>query len=198
MAEVRQRAEAEAYLHAHGIDVSPQLFDDMVRVAVESLAETVRGTTREELTRAEASVLERGGFDLSAKGLGRADPVARAAALHAALLQTGLTTGEAAERLGVHPSRIRQRLNERTIYGIRANSEWRIPTFQFDNDRLVPGAAQVFSAIDPELHPAAVYRWFNSLSPDLYDEEGDRNLSPRDWLVTGRNVQRVVQLARHV
>jgi len=198
MVELSKRRAAEAYLHAHGIDVSSGLFDKMVRVAVERLAETVRGPTYEELTRAEAFVLEDGGLDISTTDLGPEDPVARAAAVHAALLQTGLTTREAAERLDVHPSRIRQRLRDRTLYGIRADSEWRIPTFQFEDDRLVPGLGEVFSEIDPELHPAAVYRWFSLPSPDLHDEELDEDLSPRDWLITGRRVERVVQLARHL
>lgn len=198
MAEPRGRGAPEAYLHAHGIGVAPRVFGKMVRVAVERMAATVHGPTQEEITRAEAAVLEGGGFDLATKELGPADPVARAATVHAALLETGLSTREAAERLDVHPSRIRQRIGERTIYGIRADAEWRIPTFQFDNDRLVPGAGEVFSAIDPDLHPAAVYRWFGSPSPDLYAEEIDRNLSPRDWLITGRPIERVVQLAQHL
>lgn len=196
LATLRQRKATEAYLHAHGIEVAPEILDRMVRTAVERLAETVRGPTREELTRAEASVLEDGSFDLSARELGSKDPVAQAAAVHAALLETGLTTRQAAETLDVHPSRIRQRLRDRTLYGIRADSRWRIPTFQFEGDRLVPGAGEVFSEIDPDLHPAAVYRWFTSSSPDLHDEEHDEDLSPRQWLVTGRPVEPVVQLAR--
>jgi len=198
MDEVREKAAAEAYLHAHGIDVPAQRFDRMVRAAVEQLAATLRGTAREELTPAEASVLEAGGFDLSARTKQGEDPVARAAAVHAALLQTALTTREAAARLDVHPSRIRQRLRDRTIYGMRAESEWRIPTFQFEGDRLLPAVAEVFPEIDPDFHPAAVYRWFTSPSPDLHDEELEEDLSPRAWLATGRAVEPVVQLARHL
>jgi hypothetical protein len=49
---------------------------------------------------------------------GRTDPLAQSIADYMALLDTSLTTSQAAKYLKVDPSRIRQRLRERSLYGI--------------------------------------------------------------------------------
>ncbi len=62
---------------------------------------------------------------------------------------------EAARLLGVDPSRVRQRLGERTLYGVKTARGWRLPAFQFDldqPDRLVPG---IGALIEQEPHPWA-------------------------------------------
>jgi hypothetical protein len=156
--------------------------------------------SRADLTREEAEALEQGGFMLG-DGRGAEDPLATTVAEYAALLDSSLSTGEAAKRLGVDPRRIRQRLTSQppTLYGVRIGSGWYIPEFQFDGDKVVQGIDEVVSHLDPELHPVAVYRWFTSPSPDLpMDEPSGRNLSPRDWLRLGLPVQPVSDLASNL
>jgi hypothetical protein len=131
-----------------------------------------------DLTRAEARALERGGFSLAPADLGTEDPLARTAAEYAALLKASLATADLAARLGVDPSRIRQRLTARppTLYGIRLESGWVIPQFQLDAGRLIPGLVEVVPQLDSDLHPLTVLRWFTTPNPDLLsDEHGGRS-----------------------
>lgn len=100
--------------------------------------------------------------------------------------------------LGVAPSSIRRRLaaDPPRLYGIRLGSGWHVPTFQIDEDRLLPGLGEVIAQLDRELHPVAVYRWFTTPNPDLIpDPESDHFLSPRDWLRLGFAPGKVAQLA---
>jgi hypothetical protein len=191
-----------AYLHAHGLSVAAQAFEPMVEQAIESLQRRLyRPDPRADLTAGEAAALERGGFELEPTGGAAAegdDPLARTVADYAALLETGLTTAEAAARLGVDPSRVRQMLiaDPPHLYGIRTRAGWSLPHFQFDGGKLVPGAGKVLGRIDPELHPVAVYRWFTSANPDLVDERlSPRPLAPREWLLLGLAPDPVAELA---
>jgi hypothetical protein len=172
----------------------------MVQEAVKRLQRTLhRADPREDLSAAEAKALERGGFRLEAVDLGTEDPLARTAAEFAALLKTSLSTNEAARRLGVDASRIRQRLTSQspTLYGIRLDSGWVIPEFQFDGHKLLTGISEVVPNFDPELHPVSVFRWFTMPNPDLVaDELGGRALSPRDWLRLGYPPGAVAEVAR--
>jgi hypothetical protein len=194
-------ASTAAFLHTHGLEVAPEELDPMVREAMSRLRRTLyRSNSRADLTREEAEALEQGGFVLE-DGQGSEDPLARTVAEYAALLKSSLSTGETAKRLGVDPSRIRQRLTSAppTLYGVRIGAGWYIPEFQFDGDGMVPGIGDVVSRLDPELHPVAVYRWFTSPNPDLsMDEPSGRNLSPRDWLRLGLPVPPVADLASNL
>lgn len=193
-----------AYLHTHGIRVAPSTLDEMVREAVARLQRTLyRPDPRPDLTESEAEALRRGGFVLEPTELGAEDPLVQTAAEFAALLKESLPTAAAAERLGVDPSRIRQRLTSEppSLYGIRLESGWVIPQFQFEGDSPLPGLADVVSGLDPELHPVSVYRWFTLPCSDLVlerDEEEPRRLSPRDWLRLGLPVQPVAELAANL
>ncbi len=95
------------WLQEHGIDLAPEAFLRLVRDAVARIASPEPASDpHDDLTPAEVEVLERGGFDLSARDLGDADPVARTAAEFAALLATSASTADVAERLGVDASRV--------------------------------------------------------------------------------------------
>lgn len=186
-----------AFLHAHGLRIEPETLDRLVREALERLPRGLyRDEPRRDLTSAEVEALRSGGFDLTGEDLGEDAPLARTAAEYAALLQSSLTTAAAATRLRVATSRIRQRLTARppTIYGIRLASGWRIPEFQFEGDELLHGWPEVVAALDLELHPISVYRWFTTPNTDLEDRQG-RRISPRDWLRLGRKPSAVAELA---
>jgi hypothetical protein len=192
----------DAFLHAHGIEVSPEVLDPMVQEAVARLQRTLyRRNSRADLTRNEAKALERGGFVLEPEGSGTEDPLAQTVAEYAALLKSSLSTSEAATRLAVDPSRIRQRLTSDppTLYGIRIGASWYIPEFQFDGGEPIRGIGEVIAHLDRELHPVAVFRWFTAPNPDLStDDPRGGNLSPRDWLRLGFPVQPVVELAANL
>jgi excisionase family DNA binding protein len=152
-----------------------------------------------EFSEEEIMVLEEGGLDLSPQEEGGPDPLARTAAKYVALLASALTTKEAAEVLEVGESRVRQRLGEGTLYGVKAGRENRLPAFQFEGGKEVPGIAQVLKHVDRSLHPVAVLNWFMLPNPDLFlDEEEARPVSPRYWLLSGGDPEVLVRLAEEL
>lgn len=194
--------KVRAYLHAHGIDLEPTELDALVVEAVETLPRFLRSEPRSELTAAEAEALERVGFDVRGVPAGAPDAIAQAAAETAALLGDSLDSSQVAERLGVHASRVRQRLVERTLHGIRSRDRWRIPAWQFEGGELLPGLADVLPHLPPSMHPLGVHAWFAEAKPDLpvpdelEERLGERRLSPREWLLLGLPVEDVARLAR--
>jgi len=152
-----------------------------------------------EFSPEEAAVLEEGGLNLSPPTTEEPDPLARTAARYAALLATALTTREAAALLGTGESRVRQRLKEKTLYGVKAGRENRLPAFQFEGGKEVPGIGEVLRHVDRSLHPVALLNWFTLPSPDLYlDEEEERAVSPREWLLSGGTPGALVPLAKEL
>jgi hypothetical protein len=144
----------------------------------------------------QLALLERGGFELDALELGLDDPIARTAFEYAVIRATALTTQKAAKRLGVNDSRVRQRLSERALYGIKAGDEWRLPAFQFARKGLVPGIERIFPRLPKSLSPVAVYRWFHTPNPDLEERGGQgRALTPLQWLLSGNDPDLVAELA---
>jgi hypothetical protein len=181
-------------LNRVGISLPPERFEDLVIEAVEQMRDVVAADPARDLTRAETEVLARGGFELDARDLGDHDPLARTVAEYAALLATSLTVEQAAKLLGVDPSRVRQRLAARTLYGIKTHRGWRLPTFQFeDSVGTLPGLEEVLPALDPDLHPISVYRWLVTPSPDL--EIDGEAVSPTVWLRAGGTPRQAAEIA---
>ncbi len=122
------------------------------------------------------------------------DPLMASIADYMALLETSWTTAEVAELLRVDVSRIRQRLRERSLYGIEYDGERRLPRFQFERAQVLPGLREVLAALPEALNPLDVAEWFLTPTADL--EVGERGASPRAWLLRGESIARVVELAR--
>jgi len=184
-------------LESHGVHASEEEIARAMEVAlVESGFQRPYPEPRRALKREQAELLERGGFELDRLEFGLEDPIARTAFEYAVLRATGLTTHEAAKRLRVNDSRVRQRLAERALYGIKAGDEWRLPAFQFARAALVPGIDRVLPRLPKSLNPVAVYRWFHTPNPDLEEREGQgRALTPLQWLQTGNDPDVVAELA---
>jgi hypothetical protein len=124
------------------------------------------------------------------------DPLIRSQAQYMALLEESLSATEAAKLLHVDVSRIRQRLRERSLYGIEHEGAWRLPRLQFERRMVIPGLAQVLKVLPADFFPLDVVDWFVLPDPDLQLDGDAEPLSPRAWLVSGRPVQPVVALAR--
>jgi len=154
---------------------------------------TVEGGSFDPLTSREREVLARGGapadpqLDLQ--------PVARRIARYQDLLATSLTTTQAADWLGVTPSRIRQLLLEKPprLYGIRLSHSWSLPAFQFGEEGLIPNFDRALAHLDRGLDPVAVVGWFERPNLDLEGEEG--SVSPLHWLSQGKDWRLVAELA---
>lgn len=110
------------------------------------------------------------------------------------LLRDSLSPGEAATLLHVNTSRIRQRLGQRRLFGIKEGHSWRLPRFQFAADRLIPGIDVALAALPTTMHPVAVHRWFRARHPNL-EVEGAEPLTPLLWLKHGFDPARVAKLA---
>jgi len=147
----------------------------------------------EELTDSESQKLREGGFPIKAKANLR--PIEERVAEYITLVNSSLSTHEAASRLGVNTSRIRQRLisSPRTLYGIRKNGEWMLPAFQFEKTGLVPNIDKVIARLDPKLDPVAAKRWLKKPNSDLI--QGGEEVSPLDWLRQGLSWESVADLA---
>jgi len=158
----------------------------------EVLKDALRHAT--DLTRAELEALRAVDFPLDVEV--EAAPAAEHAARYEALMRSSLTTQQAARKLGVNESRIRQRLlaTPRQLYGIRDRNVWRLPAFQFSRSGLVPNIEQVIGRLDPALDPVAVHTWFHAPNIDL--AEGlPQALTPLQWLRQGRRPDVVADLA---
>ncbi len=124
------------------------------------------------------------------------DPLTRSITDYMALLETSYSTSQAAKYLKVDASRVRQRLREHSLLGIDYDGEKRLPRFQFERAKVIPGLREVLAALPEGLNPLDVAEWFLSPNPDLEVEDDENPLSPRDWLLSGAPVEAVVALAR--
>jgi hypothetical protein len=153
------------------------------------------GEPEREFTTEEAEVLQRGGLDLSSDDdENREDALGVTAVRYALMLASALSTAEAADRLGVSEGRVRQRLKEGSLYGVRTPKGHRLPAFQFtDTGGEVPNVGALLRPLDGDLHPVAVENWFTLPDPDLYLDGNDENpISPREWLLAGGSPGAVV------
>jgi hypothetical protein len=110
-----------------------------------------------------------------------------------AMLADSLSVDVVAQRLSVHPSRVRQMLGDRSLYGVKSGPEWRIPAFQFAGNRLVNNLGPVIRATPGNLHPIALQNWFTQ--PDQALSIDDTAFSPRDWLESGGDPARTIAIA---
>lgn len=176
------------------IKMDPSRFVSLLRQAVQAVRGTrVTSKPASQLTSAEVTELRRGGLAPTAD-FGAYERVrATTAAEMAALLSRALSTAEAAERLELDPSRIRQLLSERRLLAVRNGAEWQILDVQFVDGSLVPNIGQVLAALPDGMPPLVSATWLTSPEPDL-DIRG-QVVSPVEWLSAGGDPERVSALA---
>jgi len=150
-----------------------------------------------DLSAAETEALRSvGGLKDKASVRAENDPLIKSQAQYMALLEDGLSAADAAKLLRVDVSRVRQRLRERSLFGIECEGSWRLPRFQFERRLVIPGLAQVLKSLPPDLFPLDVVDWFVLPDSDLQLDSDAAPLSPRDWLVSGRPIEAVITVAR--
>jgi len=189
-------SSSAAALERIAAEIDSNEFDRLVVEAMEQmLPARPLPDPRRELSTSEIALLEQGGFDLKPLPLDSSHPLMKSAAAYAALVTLSLSVSQAASRLHVEGSRVRQRLGAKTLYGIKLKSVWRLPLFQFTEQETVPGIEKVLPRLDPMLHPLSVVGWFTTPSPDLVYGEDEERVSPLDWLLAGRPLEPVAELA---
>jgi hypothetical protein len=183
-------------LRKRGIDLSDEefalLLDDALEASTGMADDPV--TT---LTPAETKALAGGGADLRPRGETEPPPRAEAAASYGALLAESFSVAQVSSQLGIDASRVRHRLAERSLYGIRLKGSWRLPAFQFTDDGVVPGLDVVLPTLPDDLHPVAVRRWLTTPVSDLSisGRRGAAGVSPLEWLSGGGDPHPVAALA---
>jgi len=178
-----------ALLADFGVSSSESDFVSALRAAL--VREPRAGSST--LTEAEAAVLaEHGGVDPAAAarlGNPRHVTVDRAR-VEFDLLRRSYTAHDIASKWGVDDSRIRHRVRNRVLYGMRVGRTLRLPTWQFDDDlRPLPGLGAVLAALPEGMHPREVEGFMTTPQDDL--RLGGRTVSPRDWLLTGGEAAQV-------
>ncbi|MEE9492045.1 MAG: hypothetical protein V3W04_01520 [Gammaproteobacteria bacterium] len=117
---------------------------------------------------------------------------------YAQLVARSLGQKAVAQKFGVSPSRIRQRISNHTLYTIDRIDGRVCPEWQFSENATLPGLEQILAVISKEAHPVAVERFFLNKSADLVSETIGDTLSPREWLMTGHPPEAVLLLAREL
>lgn len=180
------------YLKRTGLRLSEDAFLTIVEESIDRVVGS--GAEDSDLPPDERKRLEEGGFSFRRGAHTSDDPIARGAAEFAALMGSALSVNQVAKRLGVNATRVRQRISERSVYGVKRDGEWFVPRFQFGRRALIPGIGRVISALDPHLHPVAVHRWFTSPQSDIGTDDAEP-MSPLEWLRTGGDPEELVPLA---
>lgn len=142
---------------------------------------------------AQQSTLRKLGASLQPLRADELGPIAGLAAAHAEVVSRSTTVSALANRLGVDPSRVRQRIYARFLYAFKHRGGWLIPNFQLEPNSVIPGVEAVVWKLSPRLHPVAVSRWFTTPNSDLTLD--DEEVSPIAWLSSGGQPDRVAALA---
>jgi hypothetical protein len=115
----------------------------------------------------------------------------------AALVATSMPVKEAADQMGLDPSRVHHRIGDRALYAYKFGARLRLPLWQFQADGTpLPNLRAVLSALPPDLHPLAVNGFMTSPNSDL--EIDGEPVSPAHWLATGGDAEAVSALVSDI
>lgn len=99
-------------------------------------------------------------------------------------LRGALTRDQAAERLGISPQAVSKRRAARHLVALRRGREWRLPTWQFHEDGVLPGLHLLITAYPGT--PLALTTWTTTPNADL---DGH---TPAEAMLTARGVEWVL------
>ena len=117
---------------------------------------------------------------------------------YAQMVSTALSQKATAECLQVSASRVRQRIDRGSLYALESKHGRVCPRFQFNDASTLPGLEKVLQTIGGDAHPVVVQRFFLQVNRDLVSDVTDQTLSPRDWLISGHDVEVVCRLASDI
>jgi len=153
-------------------------------------------TSTRDLSEHELNILEQGGFPPLPECVSSSENMTTVAGEIGVMIAGSLSQAQAAQLMGVDPSRVRQRISQRTLYAILGDDNVKVlPRFQFTDKGALPGLEKILPVINDEAHPIAIQRFFLTASPDLYSDEAKTNLSPRDWLITRHSPEPIIRMA---
>lgn len=149
-----------------------------------------------DLSETEIKLLQEGRFPEITDFTSLSENMAIVAGEVGVMIASALSQMETARLLSVDESRIRQRISKGTLHTIIGDNNKKVlPRFQFTNASTLPGLEKVLPAINHDVHPIAIQRFFLTPSGDLYSKELKTILSPRDWLIARYSPEPVVLMA---
>lgn len=108
------------------------------------------------------------------------------------LMETALTVDEAAERLGVSRSRVRQRAGDRRLWAIKRAHRLLLPAIQFTDSGQVPGLDVVLATLPGDVHPLTVLGLLTTPQSDLRLENVEVPII--DWLAFGGDTRQALDV----
>ena len=112
------------------------------------------------------------------------------------LLETSFTVSDAAKHLNVSESCIRRCLRSCKLFSVDYEGRKRLLRFQFTRGRVVPGIGEVLAALPRNPNPLGLAQWFVSPHPELETTRSAKLHSPRQWLLAGKPLETLIDLAR--
>ncbi len=143
-----------------------------------------------ELSAHDAALLDAAEFTVSPLAVAAA--VADRQARMRELMETALTVDEAAERLGVSTSRVRQRAGDRSLWAIKRAHRLLLPAIQFTDSGQVPGLDVVLATLPEDVHPLTVLGLLTTPQPDLRLENVEVPII--DWLTGGGDTRQALDV----
>ena len=107
-----------------------------------------------------------------------------------------LTAAAAAERLGRSVIRIRGAIADGSLYGVKVGRSWLVPLWQLDQANPLPHLRKVIAAIPEGTSAVTMERVMTQPSDELYVD--GQPVSPRDWLLAGKEPAAVVDIVRQL
>jgi hypothetical protein len=187
------RAEVRHVLGRAGLPDDPTRFVELVEDAIEAIVLIRHAGDSSALTELEVRELREIGLAPDAEIDRVREPTRSAIAKMAAILADALSVEDAANRMSLHQSRLRQMLLDRSLFGVKVDGEWRVPAFQFSGKRQVRNLGPVLRATPSNLHPVELFNWL--VRPNRALEIGDKPVTPLAWLESGGNPDPVAAIA---
>ncbi len=187
------RAEVRSVLGRAGLPDDPNRFVELVKDAVRSVVLVRHALDPSALTGAEVRELRDAGLDPERDTAELVDATRSATAKMAAILADSLSVDDAANRMQLHQSRLRQMLLDRSLFGIKVGGEWRVPAFQFSGPRQVRNLGSVLRATPSNLHPVELFNWL--VRPNRALVIDDAPVAPLSWLESGGDPDPVAAIA---
>lgn len=187
------RAEVRSVLGRAGLPDDPNRFVELVKDAVRSVVLVRHALGQSALTELEVRELREVGLNPEADAAGLDDATRSATAKMAAILADSLSVDDAANRMQLHPSRLRQMLLDRSLFGIKVDGGWRVPAFQFSGRRQTRSLGLVLRATPSNLHPIELFNWL--VRPNRALVIDGASVAPLAWLESGGDPDRVAAIA---
>ncbi len=187
------RDELRSVLDGAGLPGDPAHFLELVKDAVRRVVFARHVADPSALTNHEITELREIGLDPLVSATDFDDASEATTAKMTAILADSMTVEDGAVLINLHPSRLRQMLSDRSMYGIKEAGGWRLPAFQFAGHRQVRNLGPVLRAAPERLHPIELFNWLTRPEPALLIE--GRATSPIEWLELGGAVEPVAAIA---